>query len=1133
MSGSKLGGTSLVGGRIVKWKGRVVSIAPLAFAIATGIGSTAQAACIDLPGVVAIATAGDTCVAVGGAYFDTFPAGEARDPGSVLTYISPTVETWSIETTLWADFGGRIVATGDMTAWSEGFGLGGGGTVLASNGSSMLFQGDLTADLFLFGTPASAVVEASGGSSIVVEGDATVTSQNMAGGHGIFANSGSVIGIGGHTTIASTGRGVTSAPTSTMPGGGTAGSSLVWLNSLDSTSVGNGLHAEGPFNNSIVVNGALDVETTGDSGHAAHAQNGGNVIVDPTASNGTGGADSLIVARHGDFTTGGDDAHGLYARVTTAAGSGSADIEIGPGATITTSGDNAEGAYAHVTAGTGAASITMDGGTVSTTGVDSEGLVSVVSTLLTGDASVEMNAGSISTGGDGSAGIVAQSNFVTSTGGSAQAVQNGGTISTTGGALGGAFQGAYGIVAVSSGDAMAEQNAGSITTSGAGSSGILTVSSFNSASVTQGAGGTITASGADADGISALAVGGITVDVAGTVTGGSGGGAAITTTTGAGALSTITLRSGADVGAASGVAVVNDPGDSTVLVESGASVAGQFLLGLGSDTLTFDGADISAVTLLDGGDDLSTADGAIDRLTFAGVTGALAGTNLTGWESVLVDGGALRFTDSALAVGAEPGFGLTLANGGAIELGTSFAITGNISNGGIIALGDGAAGDRLTIAGDYTGTGGTITLDTVLGGDSSATDRVTISGDATGSTGLLVSPAGGAGAETALGIQLVAVGGTSSADAFFLANGAPLERGAFVYALEFGNPADALDQSWYLRSTEVMGGNASIYESAPEVLMGFADLPTLEQRVGQRQWAGRDSATRGPLEPGRGAWLRLSGDRSDVKPDTSASSASFETTSWQLQAGLDALVREGENGVWVLGATAQFGRITGDVSNSVGTGRISGRGLGLGLTGTWYGDAGSYLDLQTQVTRIRADYEAGSFGTLADGTHATALALSAEVGHRYITGPNTALVPQAQLSWARLSGDAFTDSLGNSVDPGNNTSLTGRVGLAYEYEYSEGWLFGDRKAAGPQRHREKAYVIGNLLRDFSADSRVTLSGTELAADYGRTWAEIGVGGSIVWDGNKTLYTETAYRTSLDGGSDNHGLSVEGGFRMAW
>lgn len=1131
MSGSKPGSMSHAGGRMAKWKGRVVSIAPLALALAAGIGGTAEAACLDAPGLNAAATAGDACTAVGGAYYFATTTGRSADAGSVLSFVSPDVEVWSSETALWAEAGGRIVAAGSVTTWSEGLGF---GTVLASGGgASILFQDDLSADLLPLGTPASAVMQASGGSTITAEGDVTLSARNAAGGHGIFANSGGVIGIGQHTTITSTGRGITSAPTGTVPGGGTAGSSLVWLNSLDSTSVGTGLHAEGPFNNAIVVNGALDVTTTGASGHAAHALNGGNVIVDPAASSGTGGADSLIVARHGAFTTGGNNAHGLYARVSTAAGSGSAGIEIGPGATITTAGNNAEGAYAHVSAGTGSASITMDGGTVSTSGEDSEGLVSVVSTFLTGDASVEMNAGSISTSGDGSAGIVAQSNFATASGGSARAVQNGGTIGTTGSAGGGLFQGAYGIVAVSAGDAVAEQNAGSITTSGTGANGILAVSVFNGASVTQGAGGTITASGADADGISVMAAEDITVDVAGTVRGGAGNGAAITTTTGAGDLSTITLRSGADVGAASGVAVVNDPGDSTVLVESGARVAGQFLLGLGSDTLTFDGADISALTLLDGGDDLSEADGAIDRLTFAGVTGALAGANLTGWESVLVDGGALRFTDSALAVGAAPGFGLTLANGGAIELGTSFAITGNISNGGIIALGDGAAGDRLTIAGDYTGTGGTITLDTVLGGDSSATDRVTISGDATGSTGLLVSPAGGAGAETALGIQLVAVGGTSSADAFFLANGAPLERGAFVYALEFGNPADALDQSWYLRSTEVTGGNASIYESAPGVLMGFADLPTLEQRVGQRQWAGRDSATRGPLEPGRGVWLRLSGDRSDVKPDTSASSASFETTSWQLQAGLDALLREGENGVWVLGATAQFGRITGDVRNSVGTGRISGRGLGLGLTGTWYGDAGSYLDLQSQVTRIRADYEAGSFGTLADGTHATALALSAELGHRYITGPNTALVPQAQLSWARLSGDAFTDSLGNAVDPGRNTSLTGRVGLAYEYEYSEGWLFGDRKAAGPQRHREKAYVIGNLLRDFSADSHVTLSGTGLAADYGQSWAEIGVGGSVVWDGNKTLYTETAYRTSLDGGSDNHGLSVEGGFRMAW
>lgn len=163
------------------------------------------------------------------------------------------------------------------------------------------------------------------------------------------------------------------------------------------------------------------------------------------------------------------------------------------------------------------------------------------------------------------------------------------------------------------------------------------------------------------------------------------------------------------------------------------------------------------------------------------------------------------------------------------------------------------------------GSGGTLVIDTVLGDDSSLTDLLVINGNASGTTRLQVNVVGGAGAQTVQGIKVVQVNGTSTNTAFTLANVAPLEAGAFVYALAFRDPGNIGDQNWYLRSTGAVGSVGSLYESAPGVLLSFADLPTLDQRVGQHQWWGRDAAV-GALQPTEGGWVRALGDTSTVTP---------------------------------------------------------------------------------------------------------------------------------------------------------------------------------------------------------------------------------------------------------------------------
>src|SRR3546814_15413490 len=74
--------------------------------------------------------------------------------------------------------------------------------------------------------------------------------------------------------------------------------------------------------------------------------------------------------------------------------------------------------------------------------------------------------------------------------------------------------------------------------------------------------------------------------------------------------------------------------------------------------------------------------------------------------------------------------------GGAVGVAAAGRLEGNgrvagVTNAGIVAPGSGGIGE-LTMAGDYTGHGGTQENGAVLGGDASSTDRMVVNGSAAG-----------------------------------------------------------------------------------------------------------------------------------------------------------------------------------------------------------------------------------------------------------------------------------------------------------------------------------------------------------------------------------------------------------------
>jgi outer membrane autotransporter protein len=626
----------------------------------------------------------------------------------------------------------------------------------------------------------------------------------------------------------------------------------------------------------------------------------------------------------------------------------------------------------------------------------------------------------------------------------------------------------------------------------------------------------------------------VLVNTTGTVGTVIGGDQADAITLTAGTVGTVVAGGGADTIIANGADVTTsiDAGDGDDTVTWSAGTVAAIATGLGSDALTVSASEYDGSQVLDGGDDLSTADGMVDTLTLLNLTVAATGANILGMENVVIDGGTVSFSDGALTTGSDAGTGLSIVNGGALDAGGAFALTGNLSvaagstfdgtgagagvysisgdliNNGLVTTKDGVVGDTITVAGNYSGTG-VLSVDVNTATDE--LDALVIAGDVTGGpTTVVVNNLSLLGA-TGNAMTVVAVGGTSAAGDFVL-DGGSLTAGAFDYNLAH--------QGSNLVLASAVNSTGAVYETAPSVLGAFNRLPTLEQRVGQRQWTGQSGAqTAG--QPLTGAWVRFTGDKLDA---TTRTGSSIDSSTWSLQTGADFAVEPGDAGQWVLGVTGQYGKVSSTVTSALGFGTIDAEGFGVGATATWYGNTGTYVDLQGQVNWIDSDIASSAAGALVKGQSAKAYALSAEVGHRFALNETSALVPQAQLMWGRVDGGSFTDNAGNVVDLGSNGRTIGRLGLAYEY--------APKTAAGG--NPTKAYVIGNILHDFSGDSSVKVGGASLSTGAAeKTWGEIGVGGSYAFDANKTLYGEAAYRTSFGGSSNNNGLSATVGLRIQW
>ncbi|MGM4886631.1 autotransporter family protein [Tardiphaga sp. 604_B6_N1_1] len=591
---------------------------------------------------------------------------------------------------------------------------------------------------------------------------------------------------------------------------------------------------------------------------------------------------------------------------------------------------------------------------------------------------------------------------------------------------------------------------------------------------------------------------------------------------------TLALTGAGDISSSSRV-VANGTFDVTGITAASTniqSLAGSGAVALGAKNLTITNANDLFSGIISGTGGLTVSGG---KQTLSGVNTYTGGTT--------VSGGTLSVNGSVCGA-------MTVLAGGTLQ-GTGTVC--DTSNAGILAPGNSIG--TLTVAGNYTGNGGTLQIESVLGGDASPTDRLVVTGNTAGSTNVRVINLGGGGAQTVEGIKIVDVGGASNG-AFSLLGDYVIQGqqavvgGAYAYTLQKNGVSTPTDGDWYLRSSLINPPPAApagplyqpgvpLYENYAQVLLGMNELPTMQQRVGNRYWGGSDAMARAgvALAPGEASptptafWGRIEGGQSNLQPSATTGST-YKTDQLKVQAGLDGLLMENERGRLIVGLTGQYGLTTANIASAFGNGRIRVEGSGVGGTLTWFGDNGFYVDGQAQSMFYRSDLSSVLAGSMTHGNEGVGYAFSAETGKRFFVGNGWSLTPQAQLSYSKAEFDRFTDRFGAPVSLRDGDSLLGRAGLALNHQKT--WNDG----AGIVR--SDIYGIGNLRYEFLDGTRVDVAGTGFASAQDRLWGSIGGGGTYSWaNGRYAVFGEVSYSASLEDAAANRSYKGTGGFRIVW
>ncbi|HAK6769833.1 TPA: fibronectin-binding autotransporter adhesin ShdA [Salmonella enterica] len=507
----------------------------------------------------------------------------------------------------------------------------------------------------------------------------------------------------------------------------------------------------------------------------------------------------------------------------------------------------------------------------------------------------------------------------------------------------------------------------------------------------------------------------------------------------------------------------------------------------------------------------------------------------------------------------------TLVFGDSDETGAIFTLNGDLINMGTMTSGSSAStpGNTLYVDGNYTGNGGSLYLNTVLGDDDSATDKLVITGDASGTTELYINGIGD-GAQTTNGIEVVDVGGVSTSDAFVLKN--EVNASLYTYRLYWNES----DNDWYLASKaqsddDDSGGDVTPSDGGDD---GGDVTPSDDGGDGGDVTPPDDDGDGGDVTPPNGG--------GDVAPQYRADIGAYMGNQWmarnlQMQTLYDregSQYRNADGSVWARfkAGKAESEAVSGNIdmdsnysqfqlggdilawgngqqsvtvgvmasyinadTDSTGNRGADGSqftssanvdGYNLGVYATWFADAqthsGAYVDSWYQYGFYNNSVESGDAGS--ESYDSTANAVSLETGYRYdialSNGNTVSLTPQAQVVWQNYSADSVKDNYGTRIDGQDGDSWTTRLGLRVD-----GKLYkGSRTVIQP-------FAEANWLHT-SDDVSVSFDDATVKQDLPANRAELKVGLQADIDKQWSVRAQVAGQTgSNDFGDLNGSLNL--------
>lgn len=450
----------------------------------------------------------------------------------------------------------------------------------------------------------------------------------------------------------------------------------------------------------------------------------------------------------------------------------------------------------------------------------------------------------------------------------------------------------------------------------------------------------------------------------------------------------------------------------------------------------------------------------------------------------------------------------------------------SLNSSGLVITGrsNSSAGTTLTVNGDFIGNGGTLLMNTVLGEDDSVSDKLYVKGNVDGNSFISIQNAGGSGAATINGIEIVHVDGISGGN---FAKQGRIVAGAYDYDIV------KKGSNWYLSSkyidpTTPFENPIGVDQVRPEASSYLANnyaansmfITRLHDRLGEPQFT-RSLSSDGSHSS---MWIRNIGGHTRFKD--SSGQIGTQSNRYVLQLGGD-LIDWSSNGQdrWQFGVMAGYGNSQSNSSSTL-TGNSSHskvEGYSAGVYSTWYANQtsneGAYLD--TWMLYNWFDNTVSGKNLSDENYKSNGITASIESGYSFMLGKSDNgrsqywLQPKAQIIYLGVKANNHTENNGTLVEAKNNNNMQTRLGL-------KAFINSHNKIDDKSDREFQPFIEANWIYN-SDDYAVEMNGVKNSIAGVRNIGEIktGVEGKITK--NLQLWGNIAQQVGDKGYSDTMGV----------